>query len=80
MEYCMFKTKDLCLAATLETIGFNVSKLTMLKDKKEGTFWFAESPELDIAIKNYWDKKLKVEPRDFFVTIKGLKNRIYQSL
>lgn len=74
----MYKTKDLCLATTLESVGLAVNKITT--KGKQATFWFDESPDLDIAIDNYWNRKLKIEPREFFTNLKGLKGRIYESI
>lgn len=76
----MFKTKDLCLAATLESVAIQVIKMTISQkgSKKEATFWFEESPELDIAVGKYWKRGLRVEPREYFTNLKGLKSRIYE--
>lgn len=77
----MYKTSDLCLASTLESIEIPVSKITMRirGGKKEAVFWFENSPDLEIAIKKYWERSLRIEPRLFNSNLKGLKGRIYEA-
>lgn len=72
----MFKTNDLGLAATLETVGLPVAEMTF--KGKIATFWFEDTQELEIAMRKYWKRGLKVEPREYFTNLKGLKGRIYE--
>lgn len=76
----MFKTKDLDLAATIEATEISVIRDIVVsnKEKKELTFMFDPSPDLDILVKSYWDKSLSVEPRRLLSTLRELKRRIHE--
>lgn len=77
----MYSTKDLCQAATLVSIDIPLHDMKPAKEKGKivATFEFEETPDIKIAIRSYWDKKLRVEPRTYFTNLKDLKGRIYES-
>ena len=71
-----YKTSDLGLASALMTIGYNVVEIDKTNVKKM-LFVFKDSENLQEDINNYWNRKLEVEPTEYFNSMKALKTRIY---
>ena len=81
-----YSTRDLNLAATLITLRFELTGVDYqtegVRPRPVGYFNFEDSKELQKAIKDFWARKLALEPIDFAGNIRGLKaqiNTIYKS-
>jgi len=72
----IYETSDLGLTASLLSSGFEVIKL-IKAEKPRVNFQFKDSKRLKEIIDKYWRKELNVEPQEFFMHVKQLKNRIY---
>lgn len=72
-----YKTTDLCLCASLLSYGYNLESVFYQDDSKRATFIIAIDDRIDVLIKGYWAKNLRVEPITFFNYLKEVKNRIY---
>lgn len=73
-----FITADLSLASSLLTLGYEIWNLDKTNPQK-AQFIFQRSSGLDLAVKQYWDGKLRINPRLFFDNQKMLKNRLYSA-
>ncbi len=76
LEKGLFYTSDLALSSALLAEGHNLCDLDF-SDTRKTCFVFVEDQELRDAIKNYWDGRMRVDPRAYFNTLKDLKSRIY---
>jgi hypothetical protein len=72
----LYKTSDLSLASTL-AIFFPVIDIDRSNPPRVN-FLFIQTPELEETIDKFWRRELKVEPQEYFNSIKNLKNRIHQ--
>ncbi len=79
-ENKIFSTRDINLAAVLISLHFEMQNIDyQIEGKKEqpiGYFNFENTPEIQEAIKNFWNKELSVEPRNFISNLRGLKAQI----
>ncbi len=75
-----FSTRDLYLASTLISLGFELENLDYQiegeRGKTVGYFSFASTPELLQTEKDYWMKKTSVEPLTYKDNMRSLKARI----
>lgn len=70
------KTSELSLSSALICLGFNLDSLDKTNPKRI-LFIFKRSETLDLAAKDFWERKLLVEPLAFFEAQRYLKSRIY---
>jgi len=75
----LFETANLILAGFLLYSGFKLWGIR--KDTKENrkVFVFERSDGFDKSLEIFWKKEARVEPENFFLVIKMLKSRIYDS-
>lgn len=71
-----FATADLSLAAVIN-LWFPLDSVNKL-DNKKFEFLFYRNSEIDKIVDAYWRGELKVEPKQYFATLKILKSRIYE--
>lgn len=72
----IFKTTDLAISAYLCT---SFQLLDVVKDPSgRAEFMFEKSPDLELAVNNYFNDTAKVSPNQYFHSLKNLKTRIYQ--
>lgn len=71
-----YVTYDLALCCALLCFGFTLEGLETSDRRKTG-FVFDENEKLREAIKQYWNNRMAVNPKDYFNTLKDLKSRIY---
>jgi hypothetical protein len=76
MDIPTIQIRDLSLAATLVSCGFEVRETTRDTSGRVH-FVFTQSDELDRAVNSYWSDTLNVKARKFSDNIKMLKSRIY---
>ena len=81
-----FSTRDINLAAVLMTFNFFMTNIDFQIEgndgKMVGYFMFDRTPELEKVEKDYWQRQLKVEPREFILNLRSLKsqvNSVYKS-
>ena len=74
----VFKTYDLGLAASLVSLGFQLTDLEKSNPRKV-LFIFQIEEGINEAIGDYWSDNLQINARSHFDNIKMLKNRIYGS-
>lgn len=73
-----YKTKDFYSAVILRTSGIPLLSLERA-DRNTLLFVFGdETKTCELLLRNFWDRKLTVEPRVFIETINELKVRIHQ--
>ncbi len=75
-----FVSRDINLAATLMTLGFHVAGIQFQIEGNEnhtvGYFAFERTPELEQAERDYWNRALKIEPREFTLNMRSLKSQV----
>lgn len=70
-----YKTSDLALATAISL--FHPLQSIDRQNPTKSLFIFRKNKSLDKVINNYWEGKLKVEPKSYFNQLKTLKSRIY---
>ena len=79
-EVRKFSTRDIYLAATLVTLGFNQTGLDFMlegdKNRPIGFFIFNDTPELQESKSKYSQGRLLIEPKIFVTNLKSLKSEI----
>lgn len=73
-----FLTADLGCAAALISVGFELISLDR-QNSRRVIFVFKKKVGADEVVSNYFLNRLKVDARNFFDTIKMLKNLIYNN-
>lgn len=71
-----FHSSDLGLAASLSAVGFDLARVDKTNPRRV-VFYFANSPELERATKQYLSGDLKLSAAVLMEHIKMLKGRIY---
>lgn len=77
MQNNYHKETDLLTSAVLAYNNFQIKEINKIGFNKF-EFCFEKSDKLSDLMNSYWNHELKVEPIDFFNTLKELKKRIYQ--
>ena len=76
----IYSTRDLNLAATLISLSFNLVGIDYqvegTRERPVGYFNFEDSKELQETIRNFWARRLAVEPIEFSQNIRSLKAQI----
>jgi len=79
-EEKVFSTRDLYLATSLLSYGFSLTgvdfQIEGQRNLPVGYFKFEDTPELRKTEKEYWDRKLSVEPMSFITNMRGLKAQV----
>jgi len=71
-----FATTDIVLATTLQFFGNEINSIE--KDSSgKSIFYFKRVDDQDTIIQNFWSQKLKVEPINFFNSLRVVKSRLY---
>ncbi len=70
-----FVSQELALAGALLAWGFPLTFIDRV-DPTRVTFHFSRSPELDMAIQEYWNGSGRVVPKLYFSSLRELKSRI----
>ena len=70
-----FRSSDLALVAFL-VLRFAVVEIDRSTPKR-AVFVFQKSEELEQQVNLFWAGQIKIEPRAYFESIKGIKTRIY---
>lgn len=81
-----FQTLDMGEAAALFALDFDLIRLEMTKHERQRSFIFSamsadtEYPTASKVAEDYRRKRLAVDAYTFFIAIKEIKNRLYDSL
>lgn len=83
MDINYIKTRDIECATTLFTLGIPIDGIYASNEKSPGNepimlFYFRENDETQQKIKDYYDRKLKVEPVMLLLNRKEIINRMKQ--
>jgi hypothetical protein len=76
-ENNFFRTNELSLAATLQSMGYEIDSVEKNNDGK-ATFLVRRDSELDDAVRLFWLRRLKIDPLSFFESLKIIKSLLYQ--
>jgi len=71
----IYSTSDIALAAVI-SLYYPIKSINKSNPKKV-EFVFSKDKNFDLLIERYWRSDLDVDPRSYFVSLKELKNRIY---
>jgi hypothetical protein len=72
-----FETSELSLASALLCSGY---KLVIVERRNpKSIFLFERSEFLDQAIQGFWAGEMRLEPKQYFNSIKEVKSRLYQN-
>lgn len=76
-----FLTRDIGLATTLVTKGFQVINVTLqweggVRHTPVGYFQFEGTPELKKIEKLFWSGSCQVEPKMFLLNLRSLKSQV----
>lgn len=75
-ERVYFKTSNINLATTLHTLNFPISGIYAKENSEIVEFYFENNPELERAVDDFWNRRLKVEPHSLLITRKELLDSI----
>lgn len=75
-EKIYFKTANINLAATLHTLNFPISAIYSHENDDIVEFYFEDIPELERAVDDFWNRRLKVEPHALLIIRKELLDEI----
>ncbi len=73
MEANYFKTSDMQLAITLQTLG---QPLVDVEPGLRKQFVFPDNPKIRSLVDMYWRRQLKLEPQSLWMNYKIVKNRM----
>lgn len=72
-----FKSSDLSLIAMLQVFGYQIEKIERNNSEKV-IFAIQQDDKLSELVQAFWSRSLKVEPLQYFESLKVVKSRIYQ--
>ena len=73
----LYSTSDLALAAVI-AIYYPIKSIN--KENPKVYFVFQKDKNFDLLVERYWHGDLRIEPKQFFSSIKILKTRIYEGV
>ena len=76
-EQDIYKSSDLATVAFLYLSGHSLIEVENTKFGK-AFFVFRNSIKLERDLESFWQKDARVEPQEYFDSIKKIKTRIYQ--
>lgn len=71
-----FTTSELPLCASLICLNFSLDSLDKTNPQRT-IFIFKQSKELSKAVNDFWQRKIRLEPLEYFEATRYLKSRIY---
>jgi len=71
-----FKTADLALAAAINL--FQPLETLDRSDSRKVLFIFPNNKQTKNIIESYWKRQLKVEPLDYFNSLRSIKARLHE--
>ena len=76
-EEPLIKTSDLNLASALLAVGNNIRAIDHTNPKRV-SFYFDNTEEIVVVMKDYWDRTMMVSPLDLFDSRKQILVRMYE--
>lgn len=76
MDKPYIKTSNLNMASTLYALGIPIDGVYYTGEGEKMEFYFADSDVVRTAMKDYWDRKLRVEPTVLFWARKEIITRM----
>lgn len=73
-----YATSDLALVVTL-SLYLPIETINRI-DPRKSVFIFKRNSELDNLLKDYWQKKITVEPQSYFQQLRSVKSRLYEEV
>lgn len=70
-----FQTSDLALTATLVVFGYWIKSID--KNDRRAVFLIVPDKDLDTIVDDYYNRKLQVDPLEYFNALKNVKTRLY---
>lgn len=71
-----YQTTDLGLATTL-SLFFNLLEIKKYHDSNKAYFVFKKDEKLDVFLRKYWNREIKIEPQTYFNQLRVVKSRLY---
>jgi hypothetical protein len=75
-ELATIKTSDLDLASTLLCLGNDVIGIDKT-DPGHIEFFFRQTSDLEVVIREYFERKVRVEPQEFMLNMRNLRARLH---
>lgn len=75
-EKVFYKTQNLNLASTLYNLGFVIDGIFTKPNSEIVEFYFEETPKLEKAIDDFWNRRLRIEPNGLLIVRKELLDEI----
>lgn len=75
-ELEVIKTSDFTLSATLLCLGYDILGIDKTNIRRV-VFYFRKTSDLEVAIRDFWDNRIRLNPKDFVYAQKEIKARIY---
>ncbi len=72
-----FQTADLSLTATL-ALWCPIEAIDKTQNPRKAIFVFKKTPALTNLVDSYWRGSLRVDPNEFFNSLKAIKVRLYE--
>jgi len=72
-----YKSSELSLCATLLYFNYKIEHIE--RENQKSTFVFKRDKKIDKYIQGFWNNELSVNPKTFFICLKEIKNRIYNT-
>lgn len=80
MENETFQTTDIILAATLNSLQFNVHELTLVEEPNRFAFVFQRDDQLTDIIAQFNKDKILIEPKRFFYHFRAVRRKVFDKL
>lgn len=75
-EKVYYKTSNINLASTLHTLNFPINGIYQKDNSEIVEFYFEVSTELEKAVDDFWNRRLRIEPHSLLITRKELLDSI----
>jgi len=72
-----YTTVDMCLATTLLSKGFHMTRIIPNASGMRSAFVFLDDGTVKMFVESYWRDEILVKPRDFHNAMRDLKTKMY---
>jgi hypothetical protein len=76
-ENDFFQTTDMALIASLYHFGYKIDAIDK-RNPSRVIFLVRRDKKLDELVQGFWEHSLKVDPLNYFNSLKEIKTRLYQ--
>ena len=74
----IYQTSDLALAAVI-ALWYPLEAIDRTQNPHKALFLFKRDEQLDQCVDSYWRGELKINPMEYFNSLKNIKARLYES-